>query len=82
MKEQKNKQWSLILFRKEAKMEIDNINSAEFRFGRTKKEVLANTMIERVPKGLISIIKSNNLEEDIMETVFVSGFSTNKPNSD
>ena len=52
MKEQKNKQWSLILFRKEAKMEIDNINNAEFIFGRTKKEVLANTMIERVPKGL------------------------------
>ena len=82
MKEQKNKQWSLILFRKEAKMEIDNINSAEFIFGRTKKEVLANTMIERVPKGLISMIKSNNLEEDIMETGFVIEFTTKNPNSD
>ena len=81
MKEQKNRQWSLILFRKETKIEIDNINSAEFTFGRTKKEVLENTG-ERIPKGLISIIKSTNLEDDIMETGCVIEFTTKGPNND
>ena len=56
MNEQRNKQWSLLLFRKYENIYFDDIETAKFKFGRTQDEVLENEG-EPMSKCLISIVK-------------------------
>ena len=75
IREQKNKKWSLMIFRQNNRLDYDNINYAKFKFGRTSYEAL-ESMGENLPEGVISLIKSMQLVEEVMETGFVIEFST------
>ena len=81
MNEQKNKQWSLLLFRKYENIYYEDIETAKFKFGRTQEEVLENKG-EFLSKSLISIIKTKNLQDVVMETGFVISFTTTNPRND
>ena len=78
MKEQRSKEWSLVLFRKYENIYFDDIETAKFKFGRTQDEVLENEG-EPMSKCLISIVKSRNLQDIVMETGFVISFTTINP---
>jgi len=78
MKQQSSKEWSLVLFRKYENIYFEDIDTAKFKFGRTQEEVLENEG-EPMSKCLISIVKSRNLQDIVMETGFVITFTTIKP---
>ena len=78
MKEQSSKEWTLVLFRKFEDTYFESIDTAKFKFGRTQEEVLENEG-EVMSECLISIVKSKNLEDLVMETGFVINFTTINP---
>lgn len=78
MKEQRSKEWTLVLFRKYENIYFDDIETAKFKFGRTQDEVLENEG-EPMSKCLISIVKSRNLQDIVMETGFAINFTTINP---
>ncbi len=78
MKEQRSKEWTLVLFRKYENIYFDDIETAKFKFGRTQDEVLENEG-EPMSECLISIVKSRNLQDIVMETGFAINFTTINP---
>ena len=78
MREQRCKKWSLFLFRKYESKYFENIETSIFKFGRTKKEILENEG-DPMSEGLISIVRSKNLQDIVMETGLVIDFTTVNP---
>ena len=61
--------WTLVTFRNGEQGPVRSLEEAEFRFGRTHKEV-SEFGIRSLPTGIISLIVHSGLEEEALETGF------------
>ena len=74
--------WNLSVFRNADQGDADELDEfTQFRFGRYTSE-FENTPVSALSKGLISIIKSQGLEGDVLESGFYVDMTTREAPSD
>ena len=61
--------WTLTVLRNGGQGPVEELEEAEFRFGRRGEE-LEEAPLRRLPAGVVSLIQSTNIEQEAMETGF------------
>ena len=61
--------WSLTLLRNGEQGEIEEIEEAEFRFGRSSEELHKSTSL-RISDGLVTLLRHSEIELEALETGF------------
>ena len=58
--------WTLTVLRNGGQGPVEDLEQAEFRFGRRGEE-LEEAPLRRLPAGVVSLIQSTNIEQEAME---------------
>ena len=75
------KTWTLTVLRHGQNGSQEDIEKAEFRFGRWSEE-LEESPVSRLPSGLVSVLQHSGMEEQALEAGFLVEMlphSTSKP---